>query len=210
MLYSSFPLATSSTHGSVCMWMLLSQFIPSSSSPPPTSTCPFSMSTSLILPCKQISLYHFSRFIYVLMYDICLSLSDLLHSIWHSLGPAMSLQMAQFSSFLWLIFHWVYVCATFSLFLCWCTLDCFHVLDIVNGTAMSIGMHVSFGIMIFSRYLSRSGIAGSYSNCFKEPPYSSKEAGSIYIPTISVREFLFLHISPAFIICRFFVDGHSD
>ena len=42
----------------------------------------FSTSVSLFLPCKLVHLYHFSRFhIYALMYDICFSLSDLLHSV---------------------------------------------------------------------------------------------------------------------------------
>ena len=35
-------------------------------------------------------------------HDICLSLSDLLHSAWQSLGLSMLLQMALFRSFLWL------------------------------------------------------------------------------------------------------------
>ena len=55
---------------------------------PPTPVSPlvsiylFSMSVSLFLLCKQNHLYHFSRFhIYVLIYDICFSLSDLLHSV---------------------------------------------------------------------------------------------------------------------------------
>ena len=38
----------------------------------------------------------------MISYDICLSLSDLLHSVWQSPGPSMSLQMALFCSFLWL------------------------------------------------------------------------------------------------------------
>ena len=42
----------------------------------------FSTSVSLFLPCKTFHLYHFSRFhIYELIYNICFSLSDLLHSI---------------------------------------------------------------------------------------------------------------------------------
>ena len=41
-------------------------------------------------------------------------------------------------------------------------LGCFHVLAIVNGTAMNNGIHVSFSILISSGYLPRSGIAGSY------------------------------------------------
>ena len=43
-------------------------------------------------------------------------------------------------------------------------LGCFHVLAIVNSAAMNIGVHVSFQIMVFSGYMPRSGIAGSYDN----------------------------------------------
>ena len=35
-------------------------------------------------------------------------------------------------------------------------------------------------------------------------------AVSIYTPTNSVRRFAFLHTSPAFILCIFFDNGHSD
>ena len=41
-------------------------------------------------------------------------------------------------------------------------LACFHVLAIVNSAAMNIGVHISFWIMSFSRYMPRSGIARSY------------------------------------------------
>ena len=43
-------------------------------------------------------------------------------------------------------------------------LGCFHDLAIVNSAAMSIGVHVSFWIMVFPGYLPSSGIAGSYGN----------------------------------------------
>ena len=46
--------------------------------------CPYicSLHLCLFLPCKPVHLYHFSRFhIYVLIYDICFSLFDLLHSV---------------------------------------------------------------------------------------------------------------------------------
>ena len=40
-------------------------------------------------------------------------------------------------------------------------LGCFHIVS-TNSAAMNIGMHVSFQIMMISRYLPWSGIAGSY------------------------------------------------
>ena len=41
-------------------------------------------------------------------------------------------------------------------------LVCFHVLAIFNSAAMNIGVYISFQIMISSRYMPRSRIAGSY------------------------------------------------
>ena len=41
-------------------------------------------------------------------------------------------------------------------------LGCFHVLAIVSSAAMNNGIHVSFSILVSSRYMPRSGIAGSY------------------------------------------------
>ena len=71
--------------------------------PPLMSLRLFSTSVSLFLPCKPVHLYHFSRFhIHALIYVICFSLSDFLHSVWQSLDPSTSLQMTQFCSFLWL------------------------------------------------------------------------------------------------------------
>ena len=52
-----------------------------------------STSVSLFLLCRQVQLYHFSRFhIYALIYDICFPLSDLLNLVWQSIGPPASLQ----------------------------------------------------------------------------------------------------------------------
>ena len=50
--------------------------------PPLESIHLFSTSMSLFLPCKLVHLYHFPIFhTYALIYDICFSLSDLLHSV---------------------------------------------------------------------------------------------------------------------------------
>jgi len=64
-------------------------------------------SVSLFQLYKLVHIYCFSRFnIQAILYDICFSLSDLLHSGWQStygtLGLSMSLQIARFCSFLWL------------------------------------------------------------------------------------------------------------
>ena len=81
--------------------------------PPLVSIRLFSTSVSQFLPCKPVHLYHFSRFhIYALVYNSCFSLSDLLHSVWQSLGPSTSLQMTQFHSFLWLSNIPLYICTT--------------------------------------------------------------------------------------------------
>ena len=117
-LYSRFLLIYF-IHISVCMSIPISQFIP----PPthPHSPCLVSIrlfftSVSIFLPCKLVHLHHFSRFhIYVLIYNICFSLSDLLQSVWQSPGPSMSLQMTQFHSFLWLSNIPLYICTTSSL-----------------------------------------------------------------------------------------------
>ena len=90
--------------------------IPRRRFPPLVSICLFSTSVSLFLPCKLVILYHFSRFhIYALIYDICFSLSDLLHSVWQSLAPTTSQQMTQFCSFLWLSNIPLCICTTSSL-----------------------------------------------------------------------------------------------
>jgi len=63
----------------------------------------------------------------------------------------------------WVIFHYVYV--HHILFIHWSVdghVGCFHVSVIINSAAVNIGVHVSFGIMVLSRFMPRSEIAGLY------------------------------------------------
>ena len=92
VFYLSFYTASSYWSSILYMLVYTCQFQSPNSShhhhPPPPRFPPlvsirlFSTSVSLFLPCKPVHLYHFSRFhIYALTYDICFSLSDLLHSV---------------------------------------------------------------------------------------------------------------------------------
>ena len=96
-------------------------------------------------------------------YDISPSLSDLLQSAWHSLGLSMLLQMASFHSFNGWVISIVY---TYHIFLIQPSVDGhlggFYVLATVNTAAMSTEVCVPFWFMVFSGYMPRSGIAGSF------------------------------------------------
>ena len=116
---SRFLLVIRLIHISVYMWIPISKFITPAPAPvtfPPWCPYLFSTSVSLLLPCKLVHLYHFSSFhIYALIYNICFSLSDLLHSVWQSLDPSTSQQMTQFHSFFRLSNIPLYICTTSSL-----------------------------------------------------------------------------------------------
>ena len=111
----SFSLVMYFLHSSVYMSVPVSKFIPPSF-PPLVPVHLFSISVSLFLLCKQVHLYHFSKFyIYELIHNTWFSLSDLLHSVWQSLHTSTSLKMAQFCSFLWLSNIPLFVYTTSSL-----------------------------------------------------------------------------------------------
>ena len=67
------------------------------------------------LPLGSSVPFCFRFHICVLAYGICFYLSDLLHSVWQTLGPCTSLQITQFCFFLRLSNIPLYICVTFSL-----------------------------------------------------------------------------------------------
>ena len=93
-------------------------------------------------------------------------------------------------------------------------LGCFHVLAIVNSAAMNNGIHVPFSILVSSGYMSRSGIAGSYSNFI--PSFLRTlhtvfiVAVSIYISINTARAFPFLHTLSNTYCLYTFDNDHSD
>ena len=128
VLWGCFPLAIYFTFGSVYMSMPLSHFVPAYPSP---SLCPQVHSLHLRLyscPAPRffrtiLFLFFFRFHTYVLAYGICFSLSDLLHSVWQTLGPFTSLQITQFRFFYgWVIFHSIYVPHLLYPFICRWTL----------------------------------------------------------------------------------------
>ena len=97
-------------------------------------------------------------------------------------------------------------------------LGCFHFLAIVNSSPMNTGMLISFQIMFFffSGFIPISGITGYYIQQlyfqnFKESPYTSPQW--LYQFTVLPIGQKSSHLFPpslAFIVCRFFDDGHSN
>ena len=66
-------------------------------------------------------------------------------------------------------------------------------LAVVNSAAMNIGVHVSLGITVLSRYMPRSRMVGSYDISILSF-LRHLHTVPIYIPINSVGEFSFLYI----------------
>ena len=75
---------------------------------------------------------------------------------------------------------------------------CIHVSAIINSAAMNIGVRVLFQIIVFSIYMPKSALAGSYGTFIFS---FSIVAVPTYIPTNSIGGSLLSKPSLSFIIC---------
>ena len=113
------------------------------------------------------------------------------------------------------IFHCVYTPHLLRYSSVESSLGCFDILATVNSAALNTGMHVSFQIRVFHRYMSKNGIAESYHSSifrfFEEPQYNFPERLNQFIYSSRVWEdSLFCTPFPAFVIWRLFNEGHFD
>ena len=105
MLHSRISLLIHSKSNSLHLLTPSSQSLPLLPPPPRATTSLFSM---IFFSLERLLYIRYQ--IWVISYDICISLFDLFHSVWESLVPSMLLQMAWFCSFYgWVVFHCVYI-----------------------------------------------------------------------------------------------------
>lgn len=81
------------------------------------------------------------------------------------------------------IYIYMYLTTSLSTFTCQWTYRLLPCLAIINNTAVNTGVPASFSFMVFSGYISSSGIAGPYSSVIpKEISILFSTCVSVYIP----------------------------
>ena len=142
----------------------ISQFIP-----PPPPWYPYVCSLCLCLYFCFVNKIVYTNFF---RFQICVNIWYLFFSFWLTslcMTVSRSIHVYKWPNFVpfygCVIVHCIYM---YHIFFIHSSVDghlrCFHVLAIVNSTAVNTGVHVSFWIMVFSGYMPSCGIAGLYGN----------------------------------------------
>ena len=123
------------------------------------------MSVSLFLFCKYIHLQYFldstykcyhMKLVFLWLTSLSLIISRSIHVTANGI--------ISFFFYGWVTFHCIYTPHLLLHSSVNGHLSFFHELAIVNSTTINIKVHISFQIILFSGYMSRNGIAGSYGN----------------------------------------------
>ena len=177
VLYNRFSLVIYFIYSSVYMSIPISQFIPTLPSPLVNHKIIFyvcdsisALQISSSVPFFWIPHISISMSFSFWPTSFCMTVSRSIHvSIkWHYSVPLYDLSSIT-----------LYMCTTSSLSIhADGHLGCFRVMAIVDSASVNIRVRASFWVMIFSKHMPKSGIAGSYGSsvfsfCFKEPPYFS-------------------------------------